>query len=269
MDKCFICGNKMDFFVEVKKHKINSCCNCGLGETRDFRIQKGEYHRDETYIEEEKLFRNIFLKRVNIISKLKKPGKILEIGCSTGIMLSLLQREKWQVKGVELSVKAAEIANKRGIQVLTQDFMKVKISEKFDVVILNHTLEHLENPAEVIKKINNLLSPGGLLYIDVPNFGGLSSKLMGKNWPMLLPNEHLWHFTEESLRILLQNLGFKIIFIERASGIWDYGNPFSGIWLSLINLKKRFFGEIITALPSWIVTKLGIGSDLMIIAKKM
>lgn len=249
--------------------EIYKCPHCGLGVTQNLKTQNSDYHRDETYIEEESLFKNIFLKRVNIISKLKKPGKVLEIGCSTGIMLSLLQREKWQVKGVELSVKAAEIANKRGIQVLTQDFMKVKISEKFDVVILNHTLEHLENPAEVIKKVKNLLSPGGLIYIDVPNFGGLSAKLMGKNWPLLLPNEHLWHFTEKSLKILLEKLGFKIKFIEKASGVWDYDNPLWGILLSLVTLKKRFFSEFFTAIPSWLVTKLGLGSDLMIIAKKI
>lgn len=267
--KCPICESKTSLMWQCAGFDIYECLSCGLGITKNSKIQTEGYHRDETYIQEEKLFKNIFLKRVNIISKFKKPGKVLEIGCSTGIMLSLLQRGKWQVKGVELSVKAAEIANKRGIQVLTQDFMKVKISEKFDVVILNHTLEHLENPAKVIKKVKNLLSPDGLLYIDVPNFGGLSAKLLGKNWPLLLPNEHLWHFTDKSLKILLGKLGFKIIFIEKASGVWDYDNPLGGIFLSLATFKKRFFGEIITALPSWIVTKLGIGSDLMVIAKKI
>lgn len=248
--------------------EIYKCPHCGLGVTTGVRAQLKDYHRDDTYIEEENLFRNIFLKRINILNNFKKAGRVLEIGCSTGLMLFLLQKKGWQVKGVEISPKAAEAAKKRGIEVMIEDFSKLEFKEKFDVVILNHTLEHLENPAEVIKKINNMLLPGGLLYIDVPNFGGLSANLLGKNWPLLLPNEHLWHFTEKSLRIVLKNLGFKIIFTEKASGVWDYDNPLWGIFLSLTTFKKRFFGEVLTAIPSWIVTKLGMGSDLMVIAKK-
>lgn len=249
--------------------EIFKCPHCGLGITEGLETQNGGYHRDETYIEEAKLFKNIFLKRINIICRFKKEGRVLEIGCSTGLFLSLLQNRGWQIHGVEISIKAAEEAQKRGVKVTIDDFMRVNIKEKFDAVILNHTLEHLENLAEVIKKINNLLFPGGLIFIDVPNFGGLSAKLLGTKWPLLLPNEHLWHFTDKSLEILLKKFGFKIIFVEKASGIWDYGNPFLGIWLSLINLKKRFFGEVLTAIPSWIVTKLGLGSDLMVIAKKI
>ncbi len=248
---------------------IYKCPHCGLGMTKGLKVQSGEYHRNETYVEEENLFKNIFLKRVNILSKFKKEGKVLEIGCSTGIILSLLQNRGWQTTGIELSSKAGEVAKKRGIQVLVRDFMQVKIDEKFDLVILNHTLEHLENPEEVLKKIYSMLTPDGLLYIDVPNFGGLSAKLMGKNWPLLLPEEHLWHFTEKSLKILLKKNDFKIIFAEKASGIWDYNSPFWGIILSLLTFKKRFFTEVLTAIPSWVVTKLGIGSDLMIIAKKI
>lgn len=249
--------------------EIYKCPHCGLGVTKGVKTQLKDYHRDETYIEEENLFKNIFLKRVNIICRFKKEGKALEIGCSTGLFLSLLQNKDWQVYGVEISKKSTEEAQKRGVKVIIDDFMKVNINEKFDAVILNHTLEHLENLVAVIKKVNSLLNPGGLLYIDVPNFGGLSAKLLGTKWPLLLPDEHLWHFTEMSLRILLKNLGFKIIFTEKASGIWDYENPLRGILLSLLTFKKRFFVEALTAISSWIVTKLGLGSDLMVIARKI
>ncbi len=265
MDRCLICQNKTSLF----SGKIYKCQKCGFGQTEDTKLQQSDYHRDETYKEEERLFNNIFLKRVNIISGFKKSGRVLEIGCSTGIMLDLLKKRGWQVRGVELSQAAARVAQKRGIKVVVDNFNKINLKEKFDVVILNHTLEHLENPVEIIKKIKNLLLTGGLIYIDLPNFGGLSAKLMGKNWPLLLPEEHLWHFTEKSLKILLKKNDFKIIFIEKASGIWDYGNPLWGLILSLLTFKKRFFIEVLTAIPAWIVTKLGIGSDLMIIAKKI
>ena len=88
------------------------------------------------------------------------------------------------------------------------------------------------------------------------------------DWPLLLPAEHLWHFTEKALEILLKETKYKIIFTEKASGVWDFENPLKELFNSLFNFKKRFFSEIITALPSFIISKTGVGSDLMVIAIK-
>lgn len=268
MNTCLICGHNLKKFAEIENYLILKCSYCVFGQTDKLDVQKGKYHRDEVYIEEEKLFKNIFQKRVDKILKFKKEGKVLEIGCSTGIMLSLLKNLGWEVVGVEISKKAAGVAAKRGIPVTVWDFMQTNLDEKYDLVILNHTLEHMDHPVRVLEKIKSLLSPSGLLYIDLPNFGGLSAKLLGTNWPLLLPDEHLWHFSEKSLLLLLKKIGFKVIFIEKASGIWDYGSPIGGVLLSLFSFKKRFFKEALTAVPAWVVSKLGLGSDLMVIARK-
>jgi len=263
---CPICKHRMNIFWRIQSYIISKCSHCGLGLTSGTELQKGNYHRDETYKEEEKLFRNIFSKRAKIINKLMKPGKVLEIGSSTGIFLSLLKDKSWQVKGIEPSQVAAKIAEERGIPVLVEGFEKIILTEKFDLIILNHTLEHLENPVSIIKKTKSLLVPKGYLYIDLPNFGSLSAKIMKKRWPLLLPREHLWHFTEKSLRILLED--FKVVYVNKSSGIWDYGNPIKGLAQSLLGRKKRFFKELITAKPSWVLSQLGKGSDLMVIARK-
>lgn len=267
--KCFICDSNMKKYGQVEGKIINKCPYCGLGQTIGVSEQKAEYHRDSEYKEEENLFNNIFEKRVNIISQLKKPGKVLEVGCSTGVMLNLLSKRGWSVLGIEISKSSAEIARNKGVEVLSKKFENVESKEKFDLIIFNHTLEHLKNPPVVLKKVRGLLNKDGLLYIDLPNFGGLSANLIGVKWPLLLPNEHFWHFTEKSLSLFLKKNGFKTIKMEKASGIWDYGNPLKGILYSLINLKKRFFKETVTAIPSWFITKLGLGSDLMIISKKL
>lgn len=266
--RCTICDHEIKLLGKRSGFQIFRCSNCGLGQTGKPSFQKSDYHRDREYLLEEPLFKNIFQKRVNIISKFLKSGKVLEVGCSTGLMLSLLKEDKWDVMGIEISKDAGEIAKNRGIEVISKRFEDIKFNAKFDVIIFNHTLEHLENPREALEKAYELLYPNGLLYIDVPNFGGLSSKLYGINWPSLLPEEHLWHFTEKSLLILFKGIGFKAIFTERASGIWDYYDPIKGIFISLISFKKRFFKEILTMFPSWFVTKLEIGSDFMVIARK-
>ena len=268
MNKCLVCGNTQKELGIVLNKKIYRCTNCGFGQTEKLKAHRGEYHRDNTYIEEESFFSNIFQKRVNKIINFKKNGRVLEIGCSTGLMLSMLSKKGWEVIGIEISKEAAGMAMKRGIQVYTEPFENIELSQKFDLIILNHTLEHLENPKKVLEKIYSILAKNGLLYIDVPNFGGLSASIQKGNWPLLLPNEHLWHFTEKSLNILLTELKYKIIYIEKASGIWDLENPLKELLISLVNFKKRFFSELITAFPAFFISKIGIGSDLMIIAKK-
>lgn len=264
---CIICGQGLEMLVNSPK--IWKCPNCGFGQTENPKVQTNQYHRDKVYVDEEKLFRNIFQKRVNIICRLNKSGSALEVGCSTGLMLYLLQKKNWEVLGVEISKIAANKANKRGIKVIRENFEKVKIDKKFDLIIFNHSLEHLQNPIKIIEKTKKMLKGNGLIYIDLPNFGGLSSKIYGKNWPLLLPNEHLWHFSLKSLEILFGKAGFKTIFVDRSSGNWNLANPWIEIFQSLIGFKKRFFMEILTILPDWIISKLGLGSDLMVIARKL
>lgn len=268
MNNCLICGKSQKELGIILNRKIYRCTNCGFGQTEKLKAQQGGYHRDDTYIGEELLFNNIFQKRVNKIINFKKNGRVLEIGCSTGLMLSILSKKGWEVTGIEISKEAADVAMKRGIQVYTEPFENIELSQKFDLIILNHTLEHLENPKKVLEKAHSLLTKNGLLYIDVPNFGGLSAFIQKGDWSLLLPNEHLWHFTEKALNILLAELKYKIIYTEKASGIWDLENPLKELLSSLVNFKRRFFNELITALPSFLISKIGIGSDLMVIAKK-
>ena len=269
MSSCFICNHTLFRVGIAQGHTIMKCPSCGIGVTKQLISQNGVYHRDKTYIEEENLFKNIFNKRVNIISRFKSKGKALEVGCSTGILLGLLKDKGWGVKGVEISETAARKAKAGGIDVIMKSFQSIDLQETFDLIIFNHTLEHLGDPKKVLEKAYVILNKKGFIYIDLPNYGGVSANILGLKWSMLLPEEHLWHFTYKALKILLTDLGFKIIFVERASGVWDYGNPLKGILVSLFSFKKRFFIESLTAIPSWVISKMGMGSDLMVIAKKI
>lgn len=265
---CPVCGKESKLFSRVKGFLIYRCLNCGFGFTENLKAQKGEYHRDETYIQEEKLFKNIFQKRVNKLSKIVGKGKVLEVGCSTGLMLSLLRDKGFEVKGVEISKPAAEVAQKRGIEVYAIPFEKIKTSEKFDLIIFNHTLEHLDDFEYVLNKARQLLKPKAYLYVDLPNFDSLTAKLFRGNWGLLLPDEHKWHFTKKAFSILFKKLDFKIISVERNSGIWDVNNPLSELWRSLTTFKKRFFVNLFTLKGSWIISKLGWGTGLTVIARK-
>lgn len=270
MEKCLACKRGVKLFSKQGKDLIYQCLNCGFGFTKSSDRQKKHYHRDENYIRQEEQFANIFKKRTQIIQKFyPQPGRVLEIGSSTGLMLQILKKLGWQVLGIEISPKAAEFAKKRGVPTIMTHFETTKLTEEyFDIIILNHTLEHLENPVKVLGKVNTVLKDGGVLFIDVPNFGGLSARILRGKWSYLLPEEHKWHFTLNSLKIILQRNNFQVVYSESASGIWDYQNPYLEIWQALTGFKKRFFPDILTALPTLIISKLNQGSGLIIVAQK-
>ena len=265
---CLICSYPAKKFTEKSGHIIYKCINCGFGFTDSLNAQKGDYHRDETYIIEERLFENIFLRRFKEITKFIKGGSVLDVGCSTGVMLSIFKRSGFDIKGVEISKKAAQMCQNKGIDVIVGPFEKIKFGEKFDLIILNHTLEHLENPLQALEKAGRILKPKGYIMVDLPNFDSPVAKTLKSHWPHLLPDEHLWHFTPKAFTVLFKKMGYKILLIKKASGIWDFLKPHQELYDSLTGFKKRFIKNFLTALPSLIMTRMNKGSDLLVIARK-
>lgn len=228
------------------------------------------YHRDREYLENEALFKNIFTKRFNIAKKfIIKPGTILDIGTSTGTMLDVFKEHDWKTWGVEPS-ESALIAKSKGHMIIHNYFEKTNLKENFfDLVILNHTLEHLDNPQKILGKVYRVLKTGGIILVDVPNFGGLSSKILKKHWPYLTPYEHRHQFTYENLTKILKNSGFKIIHWESRSGLFEYSKPYLELWRSLTTLKKRFIKDLLTLPFSLLATLLNMGDSMTFVGRKI
>lgn len=225
------------------------------------------YHRDKEYRENEKLFKNIFKKRYNIISKfIKKPRTVLDIGCSNGIFLDLYNTsETW---GVEPSENAKNI-NAKKHKIINEYFEKAKLPENyFDLIVMNHTLEHVKDAEIVLAKVYRLLKKNGILFVDVPNAGGLGSKLLGDKWSYRLLDEHTYQFTKESLSGLVRDSGFKILHWESRSGLFEVEYPILELWRALTGFKKRFFSDVLTIPYSLITTLLNMGDSMSIICKK-
>ncbi len=221
-----------------------------------------KYHRDSDYEKYESMFKNIFMKRFNLLRPYIKTGKVLDIGASTGTFLDLFKVKGWETWGIEPSI-SSEIAKSKGHKIIDKYFEKAQLSNNyFDLVIMNHTLEHLENPKLVLHKVYKILKKDGVLLVDVPNVGSLLSKLLGKRWPYRLPIEHKWQFTKDSLVKVFNKAGFKVLHWESRSGIFEYANP-------LLELKRRRFILDLIAMPySLIATFLNMGDSMSLIGKK-
>lgn len=149
---------------------------------------------------------------------IQTPGKaILDIGSFLGIFLEVGQTRGWRTLGIEPSDPARDYANGVGIKTLPNMFQDHTVAElgQFDAINLALTLEHIDDPVDLISRIHQFLKPGGILCIEVPNdFNPLqkaAQTVLGAHEYWVAPPHHINYFTPESLGRLLENTGFDIV----------------------------------------------------------
>jgi 2-polyprenyl-3-methyl-5-hydroxy-6-metoxy-1,4-benzoquinol methylase len=91
---------------------------------------------------------------------------------------------------------------------------------RYDVVRFNHVLEHTRDPLVELTRARELVRPGGILLVGVPNVGGLSPRLKSwqsrlglktKRWRHYAALHHLWFFTPATLRRVAEAAGFEVV----------------------------------------------------------
>jgi 2-polyprenyl-3-methyl-5-hydroxy-6-metoxy-1,4-benzoquinol methylase len=139
-------------------------------------------------------------------------AKILDVGCGFGHYLDIAKRYGFRTFGVEPDAGRAAEAQKKGHSVYIGTLSPSAFEGiRFDVVILNHVVEHLLNPQEVVSQIREHLKENGILYIATPNFGGAICTVEGSHHTHFTPPEHISYFTRASLVRLLTRCGFRLI----------------------------------------------------------
>ncbi|MBT5471317.1 MAG: class I SAM-dependent methyltransferase [Nitrospina sp.] len=175
----------------------------------------------------EKIIHFLTMRKRNRIKKYMAGGRILDIGCGRGLFLNLMKKDGWLVAGQEFDEKSASYAvDNYGIDVHTGSLQGKFESESFDVVNINHVLEHLENPEKIIAECNRILKRGGLLVIAVPNIDSLQAKFGERKWFQLDIPCHLYHFSSSSIVKLIESNFFKVDLVRHFK--LEY-NPFG--WL--------------------------------------
>ena len=142
-----------------------------------------------------------------------RQGRVLDVGCATGLFLHEMQLAEWEAVGVEPIQSAAEFARRRfGLQVYQGMLTDAPFApESFDVLTFWDVLEHTFSPHAELKQAAQLLKPGGLIVINVPNWDSFDRKPFGVNWQGFDPPRHLYVFTRQTLAQLLEESGFRVL----------------------------------------------------------
>jgi len=140
----------------------------------------------------------------------------------------------------------------------------------FDVVLFNHSLEHVYDPAATLSEALRILKPGGAVVIYLPNAGSAEAALFDRWWVAWDPPRHLYHFTKCSLTRLLEQTGYRTVSIRTSLGKSTTLRSVDRVYRHVLNSPKQH-GSLMRhgAGPLCLLFgHLGYGGDLHAVAEK-
>jgi SAM-dependent methyltransferase len=145
-------------------------------------------------------------------------GRLLDVGCGRGDLAASWLAAGWRVLGIEPSPEAAATARARGAEIVGATLSTVSLEpSSLDAAVFRHSLEHVVDPLEDLRRVRAALRPGGHLAVIVPNWGGWQRRTFGEYWfPLELPR-HRTHFSVAGLRAAIVGAGFAEIEVRPAT----------------------------------------------------
>lgn len=166
----------------------------------DYKNQSGR----NFYVPERILSKKLEGRLQDLLPLINDRARILEVGCAEGHLCSYL-RMKRSIKyvGVEPSLDA-EIAA-RTLDEVYASIEDIDKKARFDFILSFHTLEHIPDPFDELKKWRNLLDENGMIILEVPNGAGHPDIVLDTN------KEHVHFFTPSTITSLLESANFETI----------------------------------------------------------
>jgi 2-polyprenyl-3-methyl-5-hydroxy-6-metoxy-1,4-benzoquinol methylase/Zn ribbon nucleic-acid-binding protein len=234
--------------------RLRRCAACGLAFTDPVPSDLSKYYPPEYYGRRNVRFNKLMesmvswfrRRRSRKLCAIRKPGRVLDVGCGRGHFLANLRSCGWQAEGVELSDAAVGHARDAlGLDVRVGAFDPDDYPEEhFDAVVFWHVLEHLPDPTVGLDAIGKIIKPGGLLIIAVPNLASWQAALTRYGWFHLDLPRHLSHFEESWLIRKLEGLGYRITEVNHFS---FEQNPFGWIQslLNAFGIRRNLLYDIL------------------------
>ncbi len=254
--QCPICGSdEIEEVIKVKDYTVSkevfsiwhcNICRCRFTQNAPDAKNIGAYYQSADYISHSDtkkglvnalyhIIRNFTIRsKKRLIEKAvnRRRGSLLDIGAGTGSFAAIIKRAGWEVTGLEPDDIARENALKNNaLQLHTMETLFSFREEKFDVITMWHVLEHVHQLHDYIITFKKILKKGGILVIAVPNFTSLDAIVYKEFWAGYDVPRHLYHFSPNSVQVLMLQHGFKVIQYEP---MW-----FDSFYVSMLSEQYR------------------------------
>lgn len=196
----------------------------------------------------------------------KGRGKLLDVGCFSGTLLSVAAETGWEPWGVEINKTTATYArDELGFEVKICDLAEAKFPDEFfDAVTMTDVAEHVIDPKSTFREMFRVTKRGGVLLLTVPN-GAMQlpkehlRKRLGRGTGMITGGlGHINHFSPATMRAALESVGYRRVRI---------GCMIPGLETSAnVDLAKRMYTHVARFLRT--TTRIHIGHELLVIAVK-
>jgi len=155
--------------------------------------------------------RRMFSHHLDRIERVRRPGRVLDVGCATGDFLLVARDRGWDPLGVDPS-PAREQAAAASLPIVGHTIHDAQVApHSLDLVTFWDVLEHVPDPVGDLRRAAELLLPDGLIAATVPNAGGAVARLSGRRWfGYKVAGEHLQFFTAETLTGAFVAAGFDL-----------------------------------------------------------
>lgn len=162
-----------------------------------------------------------------ILKEVGHNKSVLELGCSTGFLSeAMTNHQGCQVTGVEIDPECVAVARAKCKQAICADLdncdlQKVLPKERFDVVVCADVLEHLRDPARLLRSLRQWLTEDGFVIASIPNIahGSVRLAMLEGQFPYrpmgLLDDTHIKFFNRALIEELFESAGYKVTVVGR------------------------------------------------------
>jgi 2-polyprenyl-3-methyl-5-hydroxy-6-metoxy-1,4-benzoquinol methylase len=136
------------------------------------------------------------------------------VGCAAGFFMQVMHQRGWEVDGVELSPEiAAHAKDAYGFHQLHVGELHTAPFEEgsFDLITLWDFIEHVPDPAALLRRAASLLRDDGRLVVETQNVASGFARLLGRRWQHYKHLEHLYHFQPETLAALFEQADLEMV----------------------------------------------------------
>ena len=235
--ECLVCGS-MEPAAPLYRGIVR-CGACGhvsadmrLTDEELFALYNEQFFTGAAYSDytaDERLLRKNFRLRFRELENFLDPQRhkrLFEIGSAYGFFLDEVRDKFGAVQGIDVTDGGVAYAREQlGLNVVQGNFLTYQYgAQKFDVVCLWDTIEHLRSPDRYLEKIAAHTDAGALLAITTGDIQSINARLRKGQWRMIHPPIHLHYFAPQTLTRLLERHGFNVVYNRYCGFYRSFGN---------------------------------------------